>query len=187
MTIRHYEAVHLIHPNHSAEVPDIIKGHEQAVKEFGGKLYRIEDWGRHHLKYEIKHVKKAHFVLVNMGGDQDFFDKYTKHFKKNDLFIRSLLIRTKQPETGKSIGLKQEEKTVKRKGPQNRRSQRVDGVDKFVADYKNFEGIKVFLLESGKIIPGRLTGATIKMQRKITLAVKRARFIGLLPYCNRHK
>ncbi|HKK63207.1 MAG TPA: 30S ribosomal protein S18 [Bacteroidales bacterium] len=49
-------------------------------------------------------------------------------------------------------------------------------------DYKDPEFLKKFLNEQGKILPRRLTGTSLKFQRKISIAVKRARHIALLPY-----
>ena len=51
-----------------------------------------------------------------------------------------------------------------------------------VLDYKNAEQLKKFVNEKGKILPRRATGACAKHQRDITLAVKRARHIAILPY-----
>ena len=52
----------------------------------------------------------------------------------------------------------------------------------FVLDYKNAEQLKKFINEKGKILPRRATGACAKHQRDITLAVKRARHIAVIPY-----
>ena len=51
-----------------------------------------------------------------------------------------------------------------------------------VLDYKNAEQLKKFINDKGKILPRRATGACAKHQREITLAVKRARHIAILPY-----
>ena len=51
-----------------------------------------------------------------------------------------------------------------------------------VLDYKNYEQMKKFVNEKGKILPRRATGACAKHQREITQAVKRARHIAILPY-----
>ena len=51
-----------------------------------------------------------------------------------------------------------------------------------VLDYKNYDQMKKFVNEKGKILPRRATGACAKHQRDITLAVKRARHIALMPY-----
>ena len=52
----------------------------------------------------------------------------------------------------------------------------------FELDYKNLDQLKKFVNEKGKILPRRTTGACAKHQRAITLAVKRARHIAILPY-----
>ena len=52
----------------------------------------------------------------------------------------------------------------------------------FVLDYKNADQLKKFINEKGKILPRRATGACAKHQRFITLAVKRARHIAIIPY-----
>ncbi len=49
-------------------------------------------------------------------------------------------------------------------------------------DYKNPEFLKKFLNEQGKILPRRITGTSLKFQRKVAKAVKRARHLALLPY-----
>ena len=52
----------------------------------------------------------------------------------------------------------------------------------FVLDYKNPEQLRKFINEKGKILPRRATGACAKHQRDITLAIKRARHIAVLPH-----
>lgn len=52
----------------------------------------------------------------------------------------------------------------------------------FVLDYKNVEQLKKFVNDKGKILPRRATGACAKHQRDVTIAIKRARHIALLPY-----
>ena len=52
----------------------------------------------------------------------------------------------------------------------------------FELDYKNADQLRKFINEKGKILPRRATGACAKHQREITLAVKRARHISILPY-----
>ena len=56
-----------------------------------------------------------------------------------------------------------------------------------IIDYKNPEALKRFITDRGKIIPRRISGATQEQQRKITLAVKRARYLSLLPFAVCHE
>ena len=49
-------------------------------------------------------------------------------------------------------------------------------------DYKDVDLLKRFISERGKILPRRVTGTSAKNQRKLTVAIKRARVMGLLPF-----
>jgi small subunit ribosomal protein S18 len=54
-------------------------------------------------------------------------------------------------------------------------------------DYKDLEILKSFITETGKIVPSRITGTKAKYQRQLATAIKRARFLALLPYSDQHK
>jgi len=53
-------------------------------------------------------------------------------------------------------------------------------------DYKDIEVLKDFINENGKIIPARITGTKARYQRQLSGAIKRARFLALLPYTDLH-
>ncbi|TVS09964.1 MAG: 30S ribosomal protein S18 [Wenzhouxiangella sp.] len=53
-------------------------------------------------------------------------------------------------------------------------------------DYKDIELLKDFVGETGKIVPSRITGTKAKYQRQLATAVKRARYLALLPYSDNH-
>lgn len=53
-------------------------------------------------------------------------------------------------------------------------------------DYKDLGTLKQYITETGKIVPSRITGTRPFYQRQLTTAVKRARFLALLPYCDQH-
>jgi small subunit ribosomal protein S18 len=54
-------------------------------------------------------------------------------------------------------------------------------------DYKDIGTLKNYITETGKIVPSRITGTKARYQRQLTTAVKRARFLALLPFCDAHK
>lgn len=56
--------------------------------------------------------------------------------------------------------------------------------DKIVVDYKNISLLRTFMTEKGKIFSSRITGTCTKHQRKLTIAIKRARVLALLPFTN---
>lgn len=53
-------------------------------------------------------------------------------------------------------------------------------------DYKDIDTLKNYIMEAGRIVPSRITGASAKLQRRVTHAIKLARFLALLPYCDHH-
>ncbi len=53
-------------------------------------------------------------------------------------------------------------------------------------DYKDLELLKGFVTETGKIVPSRITGTKAKYQRQLAKAVKRARYLALVPYTDQH-
>jgi small subunit ribosomal protein S18 len=54
-------------------------------------------------------------------------------------------------------------------------------------DYKDIDTLKAYITETGKIVPSRITGTKARYQRQLSTAVKRARYIALLPYTDSHK
>jgi small subunit ribosomal protein S18 len=54
-------------------------------------------------------------------------------------------------------------------------------------DYKDVYLLKNYITETGKIVPSRITGVPAKMQRQLARAIKHARFLALLPYCDGHR
>jgi small subunit ribosomal protein S18 len=54
-------------------------------------------------------------------------------------------------------------------------------------DYKDLDTLKAYITETGKIVPSRITGTSARYQRQLATAIKRARYIALLPYTDQHK
>ncbi len=59
-----------------------------------------------------------------------------------------------------------------------------DGVKEI--DYKDLNTLKNYITETGKIVPSRITGTKANYQRQLATAIKRARYLALLPYTDRH-
>jgi small subunit ribosomal protein S18 len=53
-------------------------------------------------------------------------------------------------------------------------------------DYKDINLLRQYITETGKIVPSRITGTKARYQRQLSSAVKRARYLALLPYCDSH-
>ena len=56
-----------------------------------------------------------------------------------------------------------------------------------VIDYKNLNLLQDYVMESGRMVPSRITGTKARHQRLVSTAIKRARFLALMPYCDMHE
>ncbi|MBT8146781.1 MAG: 30S ribosomal protein S6 [Gammaproteobacteria bacterium] len=113
--MRHYEVVFLVHPDQSDQVPGMIEKYTQLISESGGKVHRLEDWGRRQLAYPINKIHKAHYVLMNIECGQEVLDELSTLFRFNDAVLRNLVIKMKEAVTGESLILKQERESKERK------------------------------------------------------------------------
>ncbi|MGO2135093.1 30S ribosomal protein S6 [Marinobacter sp.] len=91
--MRHYEIVFMVHPDQSEQVPAMIERYTALITEDGGKVNRLEDWGRRHMAYPINKIHKAHYVLMNVECSQAAMDELTHNFRFNDAIIRDLILR----------------------------------------------------------------------------------------------
>ncbi|MGO1461280.1 MAG: 30S ribosomal protein S6 [Oleiphilaceae bacterium] len=91
--MRHYEIVFMVHPDQSEQVPAMIERYTGLITEDGGKVHRLEDWGRRHMAYPINKIHKAHYVLMNAECSQAAMDELTHNFRFNDAIIRDLILR----------------------------------------------------------------------------------------------
>ncbi len=100
--MRHYEIVVMVHPDQSEQVPAMIERYRNMVASDGGKVHRLEDWGRRQLAYPIANIHKAHYVLMNVECSDNVLKELESAFRFNDAVIRKLVIRTEGPETEQS-------------------------------------------------------------------------------------
>ncbi len=63
---------------------------------------------------------------------------------------------------------------------------RFKGENGQVIDYKDIQLLKAYIMETGRIVPSRITGTTARYQRVLSHEIKIARYLALLPYCDRH-
>lgn len=90
--MRHYEIVFLVHPDQSEQVPAMIERYRSIIESDGGKIHRLEDWGRRQLAYPIKKVIKAHYVLLNVECGVAEMEELHSAFRFNDAVIRYMII-----------------------------------------------------------------------------------------------
>jgi len=106
--MRHYEIVFIVHPDQSEQVPAMIDRYKSILTTHGGKVHRIEDWGRRQMAYMIDKLAKAHYVCMNIECDQKTLEELEHAFKFNDAVLRHLIMSTKTAVTAPSIMMKEE-------------------------------------------------------------------------------
>lgn len=100
--MRHYEIVFLVHPDQSEQVPGMVERYTGLIKDSGGQVHRLEDWGRRHLAYPINKIHKAHYILMNIECNGEALEELSHNFRFNDAIIRDLVIRQKEAITEES-------------------------------------------------------------------------------------
>jgi len=104
--MRHYEIVFLVHPDQSEQVPAMIERYRSTIESAGGKIHRLEDWGRRQLAYPIQKLAKAHYVLMNIECGTDELNELESAFRFNDAVLRNMIISRKAAVTDPSLLVK---------------------------------------------------------------------------------
>jgi len=105
-TMRHYEIVFLVHPDQSEQVPAMIERYKGLIENGGGKIHRLEDWGRRQTAYPIDNLVKAHYVLFNIEADQATLNELVDSFRFNDAVLRHLVMSRDEAVTEQSLIMK---------------------------------------------------------------------------------
>jgi len=112
--MRHYEIVFLVHPDQSEQVPAMIERYRSMVESGGGKVHRLEDWGRRQLAYPLAKMHKAHYVLLNIECSQQTLADIESAFRFNDAVLRHMTVRMDAAVTEPSPLLKAKEERDER-------------------------------------------------------------------------
>ncbi|MFO1493155.1 MAG: 30S ribosomal protein S6 [Lysobacterales bacterium] len=90
--MRHYEVVFLVHPDQSEQVPAMIDRYRNMIETDGGKIHRLEDWGRRQLAYPIQRLLKAHYIMMNIECSAAALKELQDAFRFNDAVLRHLIV-----------------------------------------------------------------------------------------------
>jgi small subunit ribosomal protein S6 len=115
--MRHYEIVLLIHPDQSEQVPAMLERYKGVVTAGGGKVHRVEDWGRRQLAYQIQKLGKAHYLCLNIECGPAVLAELETGFRFNDAVLRHLTVSKAQAETGPSVMMKTVDREDSRRSP----------------------------------------------------------------------
>ena len=136
--MRHYEIVFLVHPDQSEQVNAMVERYTKLIEEDGGKIHRLEDWGRRQLAYPIDKIHKAHYIMLNVECSAKALEELTENFRYNDAVIRNLVIRRDEAVTEQSDMLKPEDTgRGERREPRRERSDDSESETRSDADNSN--------------------------------------------------
>ena len=124
--MRHYEIVFMVHPDQSEQVPGMIERYTQTIEKDGGKVHRLEDWGRRQLAYPIEKIHKAHYVLMNVEASAEAMEELRTNFRFTDAVLRDMIIRCDEAVTEESPIMKAEKESRDRRGRSSDRPRRDD-------------------------------------------------------------
>ena len=99
---RHYEIVILVTPSKSAQVPALLDKYKGIITKQGGKIHRLEDWGKRNLAYPITKLTKAHYVLMNVECNEEAMETLAHDFRYNEAVLRNLVLKQKKAIAEKS-------------------------------------------------------------------------------------
>jgi small subunit ribosomal protein S6 len=87
----------------------MIERYRSNIEGRGGKIHRLEDWGRRQLAYTIQKIHKAHYVLLNIECDQETLDELESAFRFNDAVLRHMTLKRDSADTEPSPLMKKDD------------------------------------------------------------------------------
>ena len=96
----------------------MLERYKGVVSAGGGKVHRVEDWGRRQMAYMIQKLAKAHYLCINIECGQDVLTELETGFRFNDAVLRHLTVVKSQADTAPSVMMKMVDREDARKAPQ---------------------------------------------------------------------
>lgn len=176
-----------------------------------GEVTAVDHWGNRQLAYPIEKKKTGYYVVAQFTGDPIALPEFERVLKLDEDILRFLLVLNEgEPTSGMSIlaprpqsdspareededdEVEDEDEEEDDASPPEfsggrGRRRRVEGPRIELLNYKDVGTLSRFMTESGKILPRRTTKVTAGFQRQLGSAIKRARYLSLLPYIRDHE
>ena len=215
--MRFYEVVYIFDAaiDEAAVSQKLEEFHALVTADNGGEITAVDHWGARQLAYPIKKQKTGYFVVAQFKSEPVSLPEFERLLKLDDQVLRYLVVLNEgEPTTGMSTlaprstvaveredddkdgGQDEEEEAEAEAEPRTSppefsggrgRRRRVEGPPIQLLNYKDVSTLSRFLTEQGKILPKRTTKVTAGFQRQLGTAVKRARYLSLLPYVRDHE
>lgn len=215
--MRLYEAVYIFDAalDEAAVNAKLEKHHKVVADGNEGEVTAVDHWGIRQLAYPIDKKKTGYYVVAQLNAEPGALPEFERGLKLDEDLLRYLIVLNEgEPTTGMSIlaprpfssspgeddeeedeeeiheeeDLEDDDRTSPPEFSGGRgRRRRVEGPRIDLLNYKDVSTLSRFLTESGKILPRRTTKVTANFQRQLGRAIKRARYLALLPYIRDHE
>ena len=212
--MRLYEVVYILDPalDESAATAKLEAFHQLATAQ-GGEVSAVDHWGARQLAYPVGKQTTGYYVVAHFTAAAEALPEFERLLKLDGEVRRYLLILNEgEPTSGHSIMADvpvrersedddedededddddaAEEVDPTKAPPEfsgsRGRRRRMEGPRILVLNYKDVSTLSHFITEQGKILPKRTTKVPAAFQRQLGTAIKRARFLALLPYMRRN-
>ena len=206
--MRLYEVVYILNPalDEGAVTAKLEKFHALATVN-GGEVSAVDHWGNRQLAYPIARQQSGYYVVAQFTAAVEALPEFERLLRLDEEVLRYLLVLNEgEPTSGMSILAEvtkpasadddedededededDDDAPPQFQGGRGRR-RRMEGPPIQLLNYKDVSTLSRFLTESGKILPKRTTKVTAGFQRQLGTAVKRARYLALIPYTRRHE
>jgi small subunit ribosomal protein S6 len=212
--MRLYEVVYILDPalEENAVNAKLEKFHALATSN-GGEVAAVDHWGVRQLAYPIKKQRNGYYVVAQFTAATEALPEFERLLRLDEEVMRYLLVLNEgEPTNGQSLvedvperaqrdpdadeGEDEEEdedadaddgtSPPEFAGAKGRR-RRMEGPRITLLNFKDVSTLSRFVTEQGKILPKRTTKVTARFQRQLGTAVKRARYLSLLPYTGGHE
>jgi small subunit ribosomal protein S6 len=215
--MRNYEIVYIFHPalDDDAVQARLERFHGLLTGTEGAEISAVDDWGIRQLAYLIQDQSQGRYVVAQFVAEGEVLPEFERILKLDDDLLRYLVVLSEgEPTSGQSILAEVPESVGEREsdddddddeedddddeygsqdgsppefsGGRGKR-RRVEGPRIELLNFKDVSTLSRFITEQGKILPKRTTKVTARFQRDLGVAVKRARFLALLPYVQNHE
>jgi small subunit ribosomal protein S6 len=175
----------------------------------GAEVVALDHWAVRQLAYPIDKKKTGYYVVAQVRTEPETLPEFERRLTLDEDLMRYLVVLNEgEPTTGKSIARistkpvrdddddddEEEELDIdpNRTSPPEfaggrGRRRRIDGPAIELLNYKDVSTLSRFMTEQGKILPKRTTKVTARFQRQLGRAIKRARYVALVPYVRDHE
>jgi small subunit ribosomal protein S6 len=208
--MRLYEAVYIFDAalDEAAINEHLEKFHALAVRD-GGEVVAVDHWGNRQLAYPVAKKKMGYYVVAQFKADPTALPEFERIVKLDEAVMRYLMVLNEgEPTTGMSIlaqrppkaesATRDEDEDEEEEEDEDAdsppefsggrgRRRRVEGPAIELLNFKDVSTLSRFLTESGKLLPKRTTKVNARFQRQLGRAVKRARYLALIPYVREHE